>query len=310
VSINLLTPPFLYELNVYVKLAIGVGTIFVLMVLLMLFISDSDHFPLNIIPDWKNRATKRRVAFDLLRHKYYEDALESVSRGAGIKPPPLVVADLDLPIAWARYNSHAKKKACEEISQTWSVVIAKGLLEEPNLNGPEREAICANLLSKLLFPFPDGSKELHHLAIEGGFNECMYRFIDEKTPAYKTYVRKLLLEDAWAARLINNPVALRSAIKKSFELLKDSPNDRGFLDPMIFVTPPPLSANYKDPTEPKSRTSRSKVDRRLQGATAVEQITELRIESLKLIETGARQPYETVLEGKPVTHPKGVAVAI
>jgi len=113
----------------------------------------------------------------------------------------------------------------------------------------------------------------------------------------------MLLQDTWAARLTKNPKALKNAIAKSCDLLKDKPVEAAFSDPLVFVEPVYYRldrhrwywATYRNP----------QAAQQLATARGRDRIIQLRLENLDCIEQGMSQPFAEVRDGTPVTKPPG-----
>lgn len=227
--------------------------------------------------------------YDEAIYKKFFDALEAVSIGAGVRPPPLYVNSLSSPQAYL------------DPVQPGVLLISNELLSA-EWTDQEIEVIVAVLLGKNLIGISSEASApgfYDHKVKEYGLNSTLVGwvradFMDDRMCLY------LLLADAFAARLTGQPQALSRAIKKNQILLdkrKPVVRPRGVWPRFLFVEPPSnIKGNMPGWLFPHPFENTQKVRDR---------IIELRLENLEQIEAGGRQPYEELRDGRRLTKPEG-----
>ncbi|MBU1669734.1 MAG: hypothetical protein KKF41_03170 [Actinobacteria bacterium] len=161
-------------------------------------------------------------SYDPLRFKFFRDALDAISLGIGSGSIPLDVVEFSLPIAYS--GSLAGKGMTSERGMTRRRVVISRPLLQSDLSGPEVEALVADVVARFYLENVDepGPGIEDGAAAEFGRNR---------------FVIDMLRQDAWAARLTNNPKALTSAIEKNDEMLRNTPLPVAWSDPTVFVDP-------------------------------------------------------------------------
>jgi hypothetical protein len=143
--------------------------------------------------------------------------------------PPLGVIRDTVPLAFIGYESDSPDKQ-------WRFFVTDSLLAADH-NLYEAEAIMACLLAKHVVAFqPKGKLAEAVLLRDGLLNQVSVAFGRNPLPV------TILLEDTWAVRVTGNPEALRSAIARSNELLRNERLELGLADPLMFVSPPHASS--------------------------------------------------------------------
>ena len=213
-------------------------------------------------------------AYDRTRFALFEDRLASVSIGAGIETPSLIVHDTPLPDAFIARTS-----------QGLEVGVGPSLLTMP-LTNQEVEAIMAACVAKMIdMRMAPAWSDVHEkLSVSDNIASKMRSCISD--PSFHVYCLSVLRADTLAARITGQPDALRSAIAKVAGALKAMPQPVS-LAPQPYWFVEPLHTGWKVWND------------------AFTALPDLRIQNLGLIETGARPAFSELRDGRPVVEPEG-----
>jgi hypothetical protein len=236
--------------------------------------------------------------YDPAKYKLFSDSLEAASIGAGVPSPELFVTLFPWPVAYATdkagltINDFLFKFGTREHFDKMAIVVSKELLES-DLSNSEAEAIVADVLARMVLSPGQNVRNTStgHLAKEVQLDPAILEKLKRESDDIDG-LEQILIQDTWAARLTGQPGALKSAIIKSRDLLKDRPVLVEFADFYTFVEPPhdwdyggwKLSEHYRKDDYDVLRALAKSRDR----------VLELRIENLDRLEKHAiGQPVET-----------------
>ncbi len=215
--------------------------------------------------------------FDAEKHKMFIDALESVSIGRGLDPPPLYVLSLPIAMAGARGDPYKRM-----------LYVTPELLSLP-LTYYEIEGIAAVLLAKLMIePGCNYHKLAEDLRLDPEIKKRALGFLGPFGGAQIAIV----FQDTYAARETGQPAALSSAIRKCGWAVRTSPikvhvSDVFALSDM-FVQPP-ISGPLGIGQSVKTRDSQ----------------IGLRVQNLEVLAGGAWHDEKEVESGSTLAPPDG-----
>lgn len=229
----------------------------------------------------------REGKYDPARYKRFRDYLDAVSLGAGVERPDLVVTKLDSPLAY--------------VHPSRGIAITKGLLDA-DIEDAHVESIMAVLLArKVLGTGEAATKEAFaHRADEIGLNEYLVETVRSEFCNDSSCLFHLLA-DTYAARLIGQPDAIASAIVEADRMLVGHPKRPSRVEPRLIFVEPPLAFGESSPWSQRWMLPGS-----LESYNGMRQrVIDLRLENLRMLDFGKRQPHEEVRGGIPVTQPEG-----
>jgi len=262
--------------------------------------------PTNILSEYirKNQRPAAPGSYDPLRYKLFRDAIDAVCIGINSAHIPLEIVEFPVPLAYAMAAADPSVLKHHRIPEH-GVVVSRQFLQA-DFGPPEVEAVVADIMAKLRIKFEAmpiaGDTPIPLLAKKLQVSRELLEIVVKEFGSNPMPVQALM-QDTWAARLINNPRALASAIMKSDSMLRTSPLPVRYSDPFVFVDPV-YGASGKRLLDLQAGSA-PELSYRLEMARARDRIIELRLENLRMIEHGMRQPGENVIAGAPVTGPKG-----
>ena len=243
--------------------------------------------------------------YDAMRAKVMADAVAALCQSPDFKPARLVVADFDLPVAYAWMSPWVRKKyrnTANAGSNDPAVIVTPAFLNM-GLTDQELEAVAADVLAKLFFN-PDHNirfADVTHFAKKMGFTDDFIAQMKSEFPLDYMVLMTRLIQDVYAARLITQPQALKTAMEKSLHVLNQTSFQGEFAGMMSFVDPPLMCS--------LSRAEMMKMsdDLKVRHALAMnrDRLNELRLTNLGVIEQGVRQPHMEVRDTRPMTTPEG-----
>ena len=238
-------------------------------------------------------------SYDSMKARVVADAISALCQSPDFKTARLVVAEFELPISYAWLSPWVRKKYRRTGSNDPAVIVTPAFLDM-GLEDHEFEAVAADVLTQLLYN-PLGLADTTHFAKKTGFSDEFVRQMKSEFPMDYMVVMTRLIQDVYAARLITQPQALKTAMEKSIQVLNQTPVRSKFAGMKSFVDPPMICSGNR--TELLTMPDILKA----QWALAVhrDRLNELRLWVLELMEQGTRQPHVQLRDSKPITAPEG-----
>lgn len=256
----------------------------IVMVLAIAYVARNQY----LITAHRSSTVLREGSFDPAKYKKYRDYLDAVSIGAGVRAPALVVTDLATPLAY--------------VHPRHGMAVTNELLEA-DLDAADIESIVAVLLARQIID--EGTDDEPRQAFEDnarklGVNKSLveivrYEFVDDRKCLFH------LLADTYAARLIGQPAAVKAAIMECDAMLEGNPRRPHGVEPRFIFVEPPLARQRN-----LMQVTYMFVPADVRNFNEYrDRVMQLRLENLDMLKLGARQPYEEVRGGLPVTQPPG-----